>query len=166
MSISRSAKAPEHVDDDPISEAAANKRTKKKPWVRWGAIAACLCLAAVGVLTLQKPAKEQDYAQNVVYRDARLIICGPGEAEILKKCGLPSEITAELAGESLGSFKAAEKNSYYTANEGETASAELFAYAPQPNDNVYIVRIEGAHLEEGYYAAIRKDSEGYHGLNE
>ena len=40
------------IDDDLISGAVSNTKTKKKTaWLKWGAMAACLCLVAVGVMT-------------------------------------------------------------------------------------------------------------------
>ncbi len=40
-----------HIDDDLIEEAQAPARRKQSnPWIRWGAMAACLCLVLAGVL--------------------------------------------------------------------------------------------------------------------
>ena len=50
MSIPRIAKAMNNIDDDLISGAIEydNKRLKKSNWLKWGAMAACLCLVVVG----------------------------------------------------------------------------------------------------------------------
>lgn len=49
MSIPRISKALEHIDDDLVSGAAVYERTKKKNgWIKWAAMAACLCIV-VGV---------------------------------------------------------------------------------------------------------------------
>ena len=45
MSIPRMAKAMAYIDDNLVSGAVNYKRTKKKnSWLKWGAMAACLCL--------------------------------------------------------------------------------------------------------------------------
>ena len=41
-----------HIDDDLIEEAQAPARRRKSPWVKWGAMAACLCFVAAGALAL------------------------------------------------------------------------------------------------------------------
>lgn len=45
MSIPKMAKAMGYIDDDLVTGAVEYKRTKKKnSWMKWGAMAACLCL--------------------------------------------------------------------------------------------------------------------------
>lgn len=45
MSIPKMAKAMGYIDDDLVTGAVEYKRTKKKNgWLKWGAMAACLCL--------------------------------------------------------------------------------------------------------------------------
>lgn len=66
MSIPRIEKAMGYIDDDLVSGAIEYKRTKKKnPWVKWGAMAACLCLVmATAIVHLMSPLKT-----NVVATD-------------------------------------------------------------------------------------------------
>ncbi len=163
MSIPKLAKAMQNIDDDLISGASEYKRTNKRSSrLKWLATAACLCLIVIGAFIASDITdNSHDYAVSVIYNDAEYIVCGEGEAEILKECGLPVEITENLAGEHLGYFKRSEKDTYYADGNKGNDSAELFEYAPQPNENVYILCIDGA-----YYAAIRRDSEGYHGLTD
>ena len=53
MSIPKMAKAMGYIDDDLVSGAVEYKRTKKKnSWLKWGAMAACLCLVVVGAFTI------------------------------------------------------------------------------------------------------------------
>ena len=48
MSIPKMSKALGHIDDDLVSGAVEYKRTKKKNgWLKWGAMAACLCLVVL-----------------------------------------------------------------------------------------------------------------------
>jgi len=152
----------EHIDSDLIEEAETYKGTKKKnTWVKWGAMAACLCLVVGFFIVPNFTNNAQDYAYTVTYNNVQYAICGPGETDILRECGLPTELSEELAGVSLGYLKESEKNNYFISENEVAGNAEFFEYAPKPNDNVYIVRIE-----DDYYAAIRKDSEGYHGVYE
>ena len=54
MSIPKMAKAMGYIDDDLVSGAVEYKRTKKKnSWMKWGAMAACLCLVVVGAFTMR-----------------------------------------------------------------------------------------------------------------
>jgi hypothetical protein len=49
MSIPRIVSAMEYIDDDLVSGAVTYTRTKKSnSWLKWGAMAACLCLVVVG----------------------------------------------------------------------------------------------------------------------
>lgn len=53
MSIPKIAKAMDYIDDDLVSGAIEYKRTKKKnTWVKWGSIAACLCIMVIGVFSI------------------------------------------------------------------------------------------------------------------
>ena len=50
MSIPRIAKAMDNIDDNLVFGAVAYKRTKKKnAWMKWTAMAACLCLVVTGI---------------------------------------------------------------------------------------------------------------------
>ena len=46
-----------HIDDDLIEEAQTPPRRRKSPWVKWGAMAACLCPVAAGALALLQGGK-------------------------------------------------------------------------------------------------------------
>ena len=41
------------IDDKYIIDARSNITKKKNSWIKWGAMAACLCLAFVGAFMLQ-----------------------------------------------------------------------------------------------------------------
>ena len=61
MSIPKMAKAMGYIDDDLVSGAVEYKRTKKKnSWLKWGAMAACLCL----VIGLAIPMLNNDYSDH------------------------------------------------------------------------------------------------------
>ena len=49
MSIPRIVSAMEYIDDDLVSGAVTYTRTKKtNSWLKWGTMAACLCLVVAG----------------------------------------------------------------------------------------------------------------------
>ena len=57
------------IDEDLIAGAIEYTRTKKKNvWVKWSAMAACLCLVVVGAVTIpnlqNKPSYEQEHPEN------------------------------------------------------------------------------------------------------
>ena len=67
MSIPRMAKAMTHIDDELVSGAAINTKTKKKSlWLKWGAMAACLCLVVFGVMTWNDTQVNLDNAGNTL----------------------------------------------------------------------------------------------------
>ena len=162
MSIPRIVSAMENIDDDLISGAIEYKRAKKKNgWLKWGAMAACLCLIIIGaVVAPNLNDKAKEHPEVIIYNSAEYVICGSGEATLLEKCGLPITITQDLAGDFLGNLSQSVKDDFHYAIGGsEEESMKIYEYAPEPNDNVYIVCKNGE-----YYAAIRKDSNGYYGL--
>ena len=152
------------ISEKHIKEAKQVKNIKNPVWLKWVAAAACLCLVVVGVFAAHHNGDGAlDYAETVIYNGAEYVVCGTGEAAILEECGLPSLITEDLAGEHLGYLEQGEKNTYAVADDLKDSSnqVELFEYAPGPNDNVYILCVDGK-----YYAAIRRDTDGYHGLTD
>lgn len=94
---------------------------------------------------------------HVSYKGANYILCGGGERSILKECGLPEDITEDLAGAFI-SYLEPGRNQSFQLTETDTGT-KMFEYGPEPNENVYIV-----FIDRHYYAAILNDSEGYHGL--
>lgn len=121
--------------------------------------ALCLILiVSVAVVGLQNHNKKSTgYAPTVLIGNTQYVICGDeGEAEILKSCGLPAKLTADLVGNFV-SYLEYDGEQYYKLTENETEFS-MFEYKPQPNTNVYIVRIDGK-----YFAAVKYD-DGYHGI--
>ena len=117
----------EHISDalnmlnDDIIEETNNVRTNAKPkrkWVKWGVVAACLCLAvtiAIPMLHHKGGPGTQDPVQNIAaleyngkfYEAVKL-------PEVLEKYGLPPEITADMAGEHISYLKSDGLTSSYT----------------------------------------------------
>lgn len=96
-------------------------------------------------------------APSFYYNESYYYICGSGESPILKECGLPLEITSDLAGKFISYLEPGSDNTYLFT-ETDTGTI-LYEYGPDPNENVYIVL-----LDRRYFAAIRCDADGYHGL--
>lgn len=140
-----------------MSEKIVQKRVFK-------IIISILCLiltVSVAVIGLQNHNKKSTcYVPTVLIGNAQYVICGDeGEAEILKNCGLPAKLTADLVGNFV-SYLEYDGEHNYTLAENET-EISMFEYKPQPNTNVYIVRIDGK-----YFAAVKYDGDGYHGIKQ
>ena len=116
---------------------------------------------SVAVVSLKNHNKKSTgYVPTVLIGNAQYVICGDeGEAEILKNCGLPAKLTADLVGK-FTSYLEYDGEHCYTLTENET-EIPMFEYNPQPNTNVYVVRIDGK-----YYAAVKYDGDGYHGIKQ
>ena len=171
-----------------LGEPTHRVTAKKKTWAKWGAMAACLCLVVAGAVipviksgtTDTPPVAEElppvidegpagleiitpEKVEIIELNGVDYFICRNDSKDILQKYGISDEVTEDTAGVHVCYLEIREDHfiPVEKADASEENDIELFEYAPQPNDNVYIVRIEGS-----YYAAIRKDSEGYHGLIE
>ena len=166
------------VDEQKVAAAgmAMNKKKSRPVWVKWGAMAACLCLVVVGaVLPMTNndtPTHSQEELPPVTVIDegpagmttpemveivevngVEYVVYGNEDKDILENYGLPTELTEDLAGEHVcylgisdNRFVSAEK-----ADSSEENDIELFEYAPEPNENVYIMCKSGE-----YFAVIRK----------
>ena len=150
----------EHISDalnmlnDDIIEETNNVRTNAKPkrkWVKWGAVAACLCLAvtiAIPMLHHKGGPGTQDPVQNIAaleyngkfYEAVKL-------PEVLEKYGLPPEITTDMAGEHISYLKS-DGGIGYKSTVSQT-DIELYRYAPAVCDGVYVLR-DG----DTWYAAL------------
>lgn len=125
-------------------------------------LAMCLILTvSAAIVRLQNYNKKSTgYVPTVLIGNTQYVICGDeGEAEILKNCGLPAELTADLVG-NFASYLEYDGEHNYTLAENET-EISMFEYKPQPNTNVYIVRIDGK-----YFASVKYYGGGYHGIKQ
>lgn len=99
-------------------------------------------------------------APTVVFNGENYIICGSaGEGEILKKVGLPENLTADCAGRHVAYIYT--DGAYLYLPTDKKTDIEMFEYAAKPNKNVYILLIDGT-----YYAAVLRDESGYRSINE
>ncbi len=139
------------INEKYVEEAREYHKAKKPVWLKWGAIAACLCLVvsiAIPVLR-HKGGPDSEYP---VHDIAALEYNGKfyeavNIPEVLERYGLPFKITADMAGEHLEYLKS-DGGSGYECAAGRT-DIELYQYAPSVCDGVYLLR-DG----ENWYAAL------------
>ena len=144
-------------------DEAVNYTAKKKSnaWVKWASVAACFSIMLVSVVFAVQYFDNNQFEipQTVKFNNADYVICGSdGEATILEQVNLPTVLTEDLAGKQIAYLEV--DNNIFSITETVTDFV-LYEYAPYPNSNVYIVLIDG-----NYYAAIRRDANGYHGIVE
>ena len=140
------------IEDEMIQTVEALRSKKRRPvWIKWGAIAACLCLVvSIAIPVLHH--KGGPESQDPVHAIAALEYNGKFyEAvdipEVLEKYGLPSKITADMAGEHLSYLKS-DGGVGYECTASQT-DIELYQYAPSVCDGVYVLR-DG----DTWYAAL------------
>ena len=150
------------IDTKYVDEAIDYKANKKRDtWHKWIGAVACFCVVAIFAFSLMNNSNvSKSKAPTVLMNGAEYTICGANaEAAILEACGLPTELSCELAG-TFVSYLDYDGECYYTLTNDET-NVILYEYKPEPNTNVFI-----AFVKDEYYAAIRRDQEGFHGIND
>ena len=159
MKEMRILNALEQVDEKYIEDAAPAKQKSKKPaWVRWVAVAACLCLA-VGIAVPRltdlfhnkggAPSLTHDGSDSLVQEISALEFNGAYyEAtdipEALERYGLPTVITENMAGKHL-SYLEPDGGAGYKESVTET-DIELLEYAPTPCRGIYVIRDGSKYL--------------------
>lgn len=150
------------INENYINDAHMTAKKKSHSvWVKWVAMAACLCLVVVGAFSLMPNSNHSTHkAPTILFSDSEYYICGSrGESVILKDCGLPTELSFDLAG-TFVSYLNYDGECYYTPTDNETGFV-MYEYKPEPNANVYIVLID-----EVYYAAVRFDGDVFYGIGD
>jgi hypothetical protein len=139
------------INENYVKEAETIKKTRKPAWLKWGAMAACLCLVvSIAIPVLHH--KVGPGSEDPVHDIAALEYNGKfyeavNIPEVLEKYGLPSKITADMAGEHLEYLKS-DGGVGYECTASQT-DIELYQYAPSVCDGVYLLR-DG----ETWYAAL------------
>lgn len=135
------------IDDDLIQTVDALRTKKRRPvWLKWGALAACLCLLvtiAVPVIRYKGGFGSQAPDDDIVGQMALLYYQGAlyeccTNPNALKRLGLPSEITADHAGNHVANIEKGGNLDYQECVE--QTDKELFEYTPAPSRAVYILR--------------------------
>ena len=155
------------VDDDILERSETASQRKKKPvWLKWGAIAACLCLV-VGITIPVLNHRGGTGSKDPIHDDVAPFFYNGcyyetvDDPEILAIYGLPKKITPDLAGDHVAyidvnydeGFASFEATPLQTDNE-------VYVYTPAPSDAVYVYR-EG----ETYMAAIFCNFEMFNNSN-
>ena len=144
------------VDDDILERSETAFQSKKKSvLLKWGAIAACLCILvsiAMPVIHYKGGFGSQDSSDGIVEPTLLLYLKGAlyecfDDPQGLKKLGLPLEITAELAGDHVANIEVGGIVEYQETVR--QTDKELFQYAPAPSRAIYILR-DG----DNYMAAV------------
>lgn len=143
MSIPKIVKAMDNIDNDLISNAVEYKRTKKKnSWVKWGAMAACLCLvvmmvpAVLNTMNSQNEVKGLETSETFLYEGVEYYIIGDDDSS--EHYGFPAEITSELAGEQRAYLFRDENNDLLVTEE--KSDIVVFEYALAPCTAAKIIR--------------------------
>lgn len=152
MNTKKFSEAMSEIDDKYYVEATNYQSNRKKQsWIKWGAIAACLCLivAAFPVANIlhNKGNQSGDAVQTIAaleYNGCYYEACDIDW--VLEKFGLPNNITAAMAGEHLSYLVPDGAGYKETAAQSDI---ELYEYAPFPCRSVYVLR-DG----ESYMAAL------------
>lgn len=132
------------VDDKFIEEAASATQTPRHGWVKWAALAACLCLILVGAFTIEKaktpvltPESSSASGVAILYRDKTYIaLISPEERQAV---GLPETVTEDLIGEHLAFMKLDGGVADYVEASEET-DMELYACTVNTTREVLILR--------------------------
>jgi hypothetical protein len=146
------------IDDNYINDAHLTAKKKSRPvWVKWGALAACLCLMLVASMPFVSNIHQQkdpvEPIDVVVFNGAYYEILDKDNAKILKEYNLPKEITSDMVGDFVGAslddtgnetkrfmheyvpYSDAEQKAVYVLKEGEKYSFALFCNYIYKNDS-------------------------------
>ena len=142
----------QEVDDELLHRSEADgKKKNRSVWLRTGAWAACLCLAAalafptVRDFLFRKGGEPTDPIAALEYGGK--FYEAVDDPATLEKYGLPRALTSDMAGKQLIYLEGDRDHGYrYTAHQTNKA---LYLYAPSPGEAVYLLR-DG----ETYMAAI------------
>ena len=129
------------INEKVVQDAKAYKRPKSKRWFRWGAVAACLCLVvgiAIPILHHKGGSDYQDPLHIATFELNGKFYEAVETPEVLKKYGLPSKITEDMAGDHVAYLKS-DGGDGYECTPMET-DIELYQYNPAAFDGVYVLR--------------------------
>ena len=173
MKTPRLAKAVGYIDDDLITAEAENtKKTKRIPWLKWGAFAACFALAVAAVTVVPMMRKDQPdiaIADHVrPYKDVTVMAGESGyyvwpwedktvdekytqlDVEGKTFCGRQKKIGAELVGDLLGTY---ELRGYDDYSDGlfyeEFDVYEIAGISPD--------ELVAVHMDNQYYVFISEN---------
>lgn len=145
-----------YVKEARETKSAGRAAGKSAVWVKWGALASCLCLVVClyipfARLTARFKADTlpTDYIQKIVYNNAYYEVCDDNDKSVLKKLGIKENITSADAGEFVTYLKKKTPGgkSEYIASE-DISDIVLYSYAEAPCEAVYVI------CDNGQYDAV------------
>lgn len=145
-----------YVKEARETKPAGRAAGKSAAWVKWGALASCLCLVACLYIPFARLAARltadtlpTDYIQKIVYNNAYYEVCDDDDKSVLKKLGIKENITSTDAGEFVTYLKKKipDGKSEYVVSE-EISDIILYSYAEAPCEAVYVI------CDNGQYDAV------------
>lgn len=136
------------INEKHIAEARADRKAKKPVWIKWGAMAACLCLVvgiAIPVLNPKGgPGQDDDLRPlNVIeYNGAYYEGIDMAEKNVLDTYNLPHEITSDMIGSSLGAG---------LDHNGEQTGQVFYQYAPYADIVTITTELEQERAQRAVY---------------
>ena len=167
MSIPKMAKAMGYIDDDLVSGAVEYKRTKKKnSWLKWGAMAACLCL----VVSLAIPMLNNDSPEPMGFETVVEIKQVTNNAEYLSADSiyLPSVVQVEEPQLSK-QFSAELSNHYSVVSETVFTYEDIVSFADKAKSagwfGDYSIEVSGGKYvitNNGLSNSLKMENKGGH----
>lgn len=136
------------INEKHVKEAGEYRKTKKPVWLKWGAVAACLCLVvglAIPVLTPKGGPGQSDHLRplNVMeYNGAYYESVDMTDKEVLDTYNLPHEITADMVGISLGAG---------LDHDGKPTEQTLHQYVPYADIVTITTGLEQERVQRAVY---------------
>lgn len=143
------------INEKHVKEAREYRQTKKPVWLKWGAMAACLCLVvglAISVLNPKGgPSQDPLRPLNVIeYNGAYYESIDMADRKVLDTYNLPYEITTDMVGSSLGAGMGA---------NGEQTRQVFYQYMPYANIVTVTTELEQERAQRAVY--IVEDGDAY-----
>ena len=152
------------IDDDMVETVDALRTAKKgkHPWIKWGALAACLCLViglSIPVLhnkggsdPTSLPTDKVTFVENGYTYE---VVDNP---ELLEKFGLPQNLTADLVGNRVVSYLKPDDGDHRYQESASETDIVLYDYAPFPSRGVYILKDGDKYMAAVFHNLMVFDS--------
>lgn len=141
------------VDDDILERSETAPRNKKKSSrLKLGVLAACLCLLVSVTIPILFPKGGQSMDDLATGDSAPLIFNGCfyellDDPQLLAIHGLPTKITADMAGDHVAYIDANHNHGYMVFGETPVITdMELYVFAPAPSRAVYVLRDRDSYM--------------------
>ena len=152
MKTPKMVEAMSYIDDDLVSGAITYTRKKKSGWLRWGTMAACLCLVITGVTLLG------NLGQHGKIPEAGAGVGGEDSGGVWPEGVDPVIASLAVIPAGVDLLDVADATSVSISEEDARAVEDLGAYLPSVLPEVCY------YGPAGYYETIMKDGTRYHML--